>query len=137
MILLYWLSKTLFANEIINAACSISAGFAWGILNFYYLKQLIQSLCLNLAENPFSVLKNAVFKFPLLYLAGYFLLASSLFSPLGLLIGFSLALIRSTIVQMINLKNEENQCVANTKKPLLSKFNSKAPTESEKRFSEQ
>lgn len=63
----------------------ISAGALWGGINLYFIKELCESYLINEKKNIFYL---TGLKFPILYLFGYVLL--NFFSPVALLIGFSL-----------------------------------------------
>lgn len=77
-------------------ALSVFFGALWGCANLYIIKELVKSIFLPVAGGSRNYTKIAlclIAKFPLLYLGGYIFLASSEFSPLYSLIGFSLIFI--------------------------------------------
>ncbi len=69
----------------------ILAGTAWGCLNLLFLTNLITEVFSPGKEvRKGRIVLIAVFKFPLLYAAGYLLLRIKYFPPESLLIGFTL-----------------------------------------------
>lgn len=74
----------------------ICLGITWGLLNLYFIKQLLQSVLIPNKRNFLKIFVFILIKFPLLYFLGYGLLLIPYFSPWSLLIGFSLILILST-----------------------------------------
>jgi len=71
-------------------ALGFLTGLAWSLVNLFFIRQLIAEVI----SPGKTVRKNlaaafAIIKFPLLYVAGYFIIASGWFSIYALLIGFS------------------------------------------------
>lgn len=76
-----------------NYASGIFVGCVWGCLNLYFLTNLVTE-----ATNPKGIRKKRIillvlFKFPLLYLSGYFLLRMKYFPVTSLLMGFTLVFV--------------------------------------------
>lgn len=71
-------------------ALGIVVGCLWGAINLHFLKALV--VCyINLSKRTKRELVLLLFlKFPLLYLGGYLLLKSSLFSVISVVSGFTL-----------------------------------------------
>jgi len=71
-------------------ALAFLSGGTWGMVNIFFITGLVRA---SIRPEGVDVMKTAglaVVKFPLLYLAGYFLLKVPVFEPLHLLSGFSL-----------------------------------------------
>ena len=68
----------------------IAAGAAWGCVNLFLLKHLMQNWLVLGPRDYVKVYTISFIKFPLLYLSGYGLLSISYFPILSLLLGFSL-----------------------------------------------
>ncbi len=68
----------------------ILLGAVWGVLNLYFIKGVIVQVVTPKETQKSLAFILVVVKFPVLYVAGYFLLACGYFSPQSLLIGFSL-----------------------------------------------
>ncbi len=71
-------------------AAGFLVGAAWSLVNLWFIRGLIKEV---ISPNPARKNVAAIFvllKFPLLYVGGYFILASEWFSVASLLIGFSL-----------------------------------------------
>ena len=77
---------------------AIFSGMIWGMINLYFLALLVKSTIRPDGVDKLTALGLIFIKFPLLYLAGYFLLQVSEFELMYLLIGFS------TIFAVIILK---------------------------------
>ncbi len=74
-------------------ALGILVGAAWGITNIYFLKKTIQE-CLKLqSRDNWKLIIFIQLKFPILYLVGYGIFRSKLFSDFALIAGFSLIFI--------------------------------------------
>ena len=73
-------------------ALAVLSGGVWGLLNFIFLSGLIRHAMRPEGADGRKVALFALFKFPLLYAAGYFLLRVPQFGPVPLLIGFSIVL---------------------------------------------
>jgi len=67
----------------------ILLGTAWGIANFHFLGELILAVATPSVVQRRKVILPALVKFPVLYGAGYLLLARSALPILALLVGFS------------------------------------------------
>ncbi len=66
----------------------LSAGI-WSMINLMFLSALIRKVMRPENIDKMTVAVIALIKFPLLYVAGYFLLKVEFFEPLPLIIGFS------------------------------------------------
>lgn len=73
----------------IYPSLAVFSGGVWGILNLIFISALVRSTIRAEGVNQSRALGLALFKFPLLYVAGYFLLKVPQFDPMFLLIGFS------------------------------------------------
>ena len=73
-----------------SEALGCFVGAVWGVLNLYFIKILITETLTPEETRTRVALVLALIKFPALYVLGYFILASGWFSPISLLIGFSL-----------------------------------------------
>ena len=71
---------------------ALFSGAVWGLVNLIFLSQLIRTVITPGKVDTGRAIGLAVIKFPLLYLAGYFLVTVKQFDPLLLLAGFSLFL---------------------------------------------
>ena len=74
-----------------TALAIMSAG-VWSMINLFFLVALVKAAVKPGQIDKIQVAVFAFVKFPLLYLAGYFLLKVEVFGLLPLLIGFSLPL---------------------------------------------
>lgn len=72
------------------AGLGVFAGAAWGTVNLYFIKLLIQSLLVQNARSYFNIALLFGVKFPLLYLAGFGLFIVDYLPVYSLLLGFSL-----------------------------------------------
>ncbi|MCP4684020.1 MAG: hypothetical protein GY867_01105 [bacterium] len=70
-------------------ALAIFSGGIWGMLNLLFLSKLVKVSLRPEGADRNKTLLIAVFKFPVLYAAGYFLLMIPQFEPLMLVIGFT------------------------------------------------
>ena len=70
-------------------ALAVFSGGIWGLLNLLFLSKLVRVSLRPEGADRKKTLLIAVFKFPVLYAAGYFLLIIPQFEPLLLAIGFS------------------------------------------------
>ena len=77
---------------------AVFSGGVWGMINLVFTAALVRSTLRPEGVDKSKALGIAIFKFPLLYLSGYFLLRVTQFEPLYLLFGFS------TILLVIILK---------------------------------
>ena len=68
----------------------ILVGAGWGCLNLYFLTNLIQGALDPEKPNKRKIFLIVLFKFPLLYLLGYFILRLKYFPVVSLLSGFTL-----------------------------------------------
>jgi hypothetical protein len=68
---------------------AIFSGGVWSMINIIFVSALVRSTVKQGKADRAKVLGLAMFKFPLLYLSGYFLLKVPQFSPLHLLCGFT------------------------------------------------
>ena len=69
------------------------SGGIWGIINIMFLKDLVQNVFTTGEINTSSVAVTALIKFPLLFVAGFFLVQVEMFDIKVLLYGFSLILV--------------------------------------------
>ncbi len=69
------------------------SGGVWGIVNMIFLKNLIQEVFTAGDINTSAVAVTALVKFPLLFVAGYFLITVEMFDIKILVAGFSLILV--------------------------------------------
>jgi hypothetical protein len=67
---------------------SIMAGFFWGSLNLYFIKELLCEALISSPKNYIKLCLLALLKFPLLYVIGYVLLQFDWISPGYSFIGF-------------------------------------------------
>ena len=72
------------------AGLGVLAGAAWGTINLYLIKRLIESLMLPTAKNYFNIAVLFGIKFPILYLLGFALFKINYLPPASILLGFSL-----------------------------------------------
>ncbi len=68
---------------------AVFSGGIWGMINLIFISALVRSTLRPDGVDKLKTLGLALFKFPLLYLSGYFLLIVPQFQPLYLLCGFS------------------------------------------------
>ena len=71
-------------------ALAILSGAVWGLVNLIFLAHLIRTVIRPDNIDVKKAVGLGVIKFPLLYASGYFLLTIKEFTPLHLMIGFSL-----------------------------------------------
>ena len=71
---------------------AIFSGGVWGLVNLIFLSAVVRSTIRPGGVDKGNLIGFAVIKFPLLYVAGYFLLKVPQFEALNLLIGFSIIL---------------------------------------------
>ncbi|MGB5106353.1 MAG: ATP synthase subunit I [Candidatus Zixiibacteriota bacterium] len=65
-------------------------GACWSLVNLIFIKSLIKEVISTNAARKTITAVLALLKFPLLYVAGYFIIAADIFSVYALLAGFSL-----------------------------------------------
>ncbi|MFQ5452759.1 MAG: hypothetical protein ACE5D6_01055 [Candidatus Zixiibacteriota bacterium] len=70
-------------------ALAFFSGGIWSMINFMFISFLIKTTIRSDGIDKGKALGLAVFKFPFLYLSGYFLLKVHQFEPVHLLAGFS------------------------------------------------
>ena len=70
-------------------ALAFFSGGVWSMLNLIFLTGLVRFALRPDGADTSRVIGMAIIKFPLLYLAGYFLLKVPQFNPLHVLAGFS------------------------------------------------
>jgi hypothetical protein len=68
----------------------IFTGALWGIANLWFLRQFIVGCITNEDRNPARLALFALIKFPVLYVAGFFLLWLGWFPVSSFVLGFSL-----------------------------------------------
>ncbi len=88
IVLLVFLPFGLYYMEPFTSLAVFSGG-VWGILNLVFISALVRATIRPGGVQKQKAIGIALFKFPLLYLSGYFLLKAPQFEPLPLLIGFS------------------------------------------------
>lgn len=74
------------------AALGVLVGALWIFLNSFFLFQLLEMSIHRKARQKDRILLFSVFKFPVLYVAGYFILKSRFFPIYSLLVGLTLFL---------------------------------------------
>jgi len=97
VVLLIFLPFGLYYLGVYNTL-AIFSGAVWGIVNLLFITRLIKVTIRPDGVNSFQAIGLSLIKFPLLYLAGYFLLKIPHFEPLYLVIGFT------SILAIITLK---------------------------------
>jgi hypothetical protein len=70
-------------------ALAVLSGGVWSIINLMFITALIRSTIRPDGADKVQAIGLGLFKFPMLYLAGYFLLKVPHFDPVYLLVGFS------------------------------------------------
>jgi len=112
IVLLIYLPFGLFYQGLFPALAVFSGG-VWGIVNFIFLAGLIRAAIRPDGVNLRRVLILAAIKFPLLYGAGYCLTLVPGFTPLDLLIGFTIILailtLRAVSRFMIDKQEEDEK----------------------------
>jgi len=68
----------------------IFAGLLWGSANLWFIRQFVVGYITNKERKPGNLAIIAIFKFPVLYLAGFLLLWLDIFPVFSFVIGFSL-----------------------------------------------
>ena len=68
-------------------ALALFSGGVWGMLNLWFITQTVRASIRPEGVNKLQTIALLLFKFPLLYLSGYFLLKTSQFEPMWLLAG--------------------------------------------------
>ncbi len=88
------------------------SGGIWGVVNMMFLKSLIQEAFTAGEINVSAVAVTALVKFPLLFVAGYFLITVEMFDIKILVAGFSLILavmlLKALGRLLLGLDNKEN-----------------------------
>tara|TARA_B100000949_G_scaffold176320_1_gene157096 strand:+ start:321 stop:740 length:420 start_codon:yes stop_codon:yes gene_type:complete len=74
-----------------DVGLGIMAGAGWGIASLWLLKLMVTNAFAKQAEKK-KMLLLFLLKFPVLYLAGFFLMFYAKIHPIGALVGFSLPL---------------------------------------------
>jgi hypothetical protein len=96
-----------------NALAVLSAGI-WSMINLIFLSILIRNAMRPDEIDKMAVIVTAIIKFPLLYAAGYFLLTVEVFSPIPLVIGFTLVFVviflkaLARVIFKLDYKGEES-----------------------------
>lgn len=72
------------------------AGTFWGLVNLYFIRQLLFETIVAAPKNYFKIFLITVCKFPVLYGAGFGLLCLQEDFPIALLAGFCASLVLST-----------------------------------------
>ena len=73
----------------IYPALAVFSGGIWGLINLIFLSALIRATIRPDGADKLKAAGIALFKFPLLYLSGYFLARVPQFDPLYLVAGFT------------------------------------------------
>ena len=68
---------------------AVFTGGVWGLFNLLFISALVRVTIRPGGVDKVKAIGIGLFKFPLLYVAGYFLLKAPIFDPMYLLIGFS------------------------------------------------
>ncbi len=88
------------------------SGGIWGVVNMMFLKDLIREAFTAGEINTSSVALTALVKFPLLFVAGYFLVTIEMFDIKILVAGFSLILVVMVLKALgrllLGIDNKEN-----------------------------
>ena len=72
---------------------AITSGAIWSIINLFFLTLLIKAIIRPEGPDKMAAAAFLFVKVPLLYAAGYFLLTTSIFQLMYLVIGFSLPMV--------------------------------------------
>lgn len=83
---------------------ALALGTCWGAFNVYFLRQLLISFLIDAPVNVLKVFLLGIFKFPLLYYAGYLMLCLKPAMPVYLLIGVfcgSILIARGWVMQAL------------------------------------
>lgn len=70
-------------------ALAVMAGSAWSIVNLIFITRLVKVTIRPDGALPVPALGLALIKFPIMFLAGYFLLRFDRFDPIYLVVGFT------------------------------------------------
>ena len=92
LILLVFLPFGLYYFGVFPALAVLSGGI-WGMLNLMFISQLVLSTIRSGDISKSKAIRWLIIKFPLLYLAGYFLLNISQFTPWQILLGSSVVFV--------------------------------------------
>ncbi len=79
-------------------ACGILIGYFWIFLNSYFLFQLLEMSFTPGPKRKNRVLLLSVIKFPVLYIAGFFILTTRVFPVAAVLLGLTLFLLAFFLV---------------------------------------
>lgn len=71
-------------------ACGVLVGYGWIFLNSFFLFQLLEMSFLPGTKRKDRILFLSILKFPVLYVAGFFILQSRVFPVLSVLAGLTL-----------------------------------------------
>ena len=72
-------------------ALALFSGGVWGMLNLWFITLTVRAAIRPEGANKQQTIALLLFKFPLLYLSGYFLLKTAQFGPIWLLVGAFMA----------------------------------------------
>ena len=96
-------------------ALAVLSGGVWGLLNLFFITRLIRVTIRPEGVMPLPALGLALFKFPLMFIAGYGLLKCDRFDPMYLVIGFTsilailiLRVLGRSITESNNLPEDSN-----------------------------
>ncbi len=73
----------------VNNTLALFSGGIWGVINFMFISAITKLVLSPNNSDKIKALKLGIIKFPLLYLAGYFLLSVPQFEAIYLTLGFS------------------------------------------------
>lgn len=90
---------------------AVLSGGVWSIINLMFLARLVRAAIRPDGIDRMTVAGLGLIKFPLLYVAGYFLLQVPVFTPIPLVIGFSvpLAVIALKMLSRALLGNDQKE----------------------------
>ena len=88
-------------------ACAVAIGVAWAFLNGFFLFQLVGIALTPKPQQQNKILLLSVLKFPVLYLAGFYILKYRLFPVAGILAGLTIffaAILLGWLMFNLNIK---------------------------------
>jgi len=109
----------------IDFAWGLLIGCAWGMGNFWAMTRVITAVVTPGDVDRRHALILAAIKFPVLYVAGYFILRSDWFSPISLLAGFSIlfvvVVLKAAGRMFLNLDDRTKRGTSRTSEPLRTR----------------
>lgn len=106
----------------IDYAWGLLIGCAWGMGNFWALTRVITAVVTPGEVDRRRAYILAAVKFPVLYVAGYYILRSDWFSPISLLTGFSILFIvvvlKAAGRMFLHLDDRSGRSAARSSEPL-------------------